>query len=211
MMFDLSVSSILGEAYERLKKRLGFYIALIVVYLLLMVALSLIGEKLGTVGNILMRLVEIYINAGVLKIIIKDINGKEPELFDMFTAQDVYINFLVAGILYGLAVGFGVLLLIIPGIIFAIMWQFYKYAVVDVKLGPVEALRYSGEITKGYRWTVFGIDIVLVLVNIAGALALGIGLLFTIPLTMIAEAVMYRRLKENYEGVIEEDSNLYSA
>ena len=205
-MFDLSVSSILAEAYEYLKRRLGFYIALVVVYMLLGVALYLIGDKLGKFGSILVRLVEIYLNAGVLKIIIKDINGEEPELFDMFTAQDVYINFLIAGILYGLAVGFGVLLFIVPGIIFAIMWQFYKFGVVDKELGPVEALRYSGDLTKGYRWTILGIDIVLILVNLAGALALGIGLLFTIPLTMIAEAVMYKRLRDNMEGVPVEDT-----
>lgn len=205
-MFDLSVSSILAEAYEYLKRKLGFYIALVIVYMLLGVALYLIGDTLGKVGRYLVRLVEIYLNAGVLKIIIKDVNGEEPELFDMFTAQDVYINFLIAGILYGLAVGFGVLLFIVPGIIFAIMWQFYKFGVVDKKLGPVEALRYSGDLTKGYRWTILGIDIVLILVNLAGALALGIGLLFTVPLTMIAEAVMYKRLRDNMEGVPVEDT-----
>ncbi len=205
-MFNLSVSSILAEAYEYLKRKLGFYIALVIVYMLLGVALYLIGDTLGKVGRYLVRLVEIYLNAGVLKIIIKDINGEEPELFDMFTAQDVYINFLIAGILYGLAVGFGVLLFIVPGIIFAIMWQFYKFGVVDKKLGPVEVLRYSGDLTKGYRWTILGIDIVLILVNLAGALALGIGLLFTIPLTMIAEAVMYKRLRDNMEGVPVEDT-----
>lgn len=204
MMSELNISAILGEAYERVKKRMGFYIALVIVYILLLTALSLIGKKFGNIGNIIIRLFEIYINAGVLKIVITEVNDKEPELFDLFTAEDVYLNFLIGSILYGLAVGFGVLLLIIPGIIFAVMWQFYKFAIVEKKMGPVDALRYSGEITKGYRWKIFGFDILLGLINVAGALALLVGLLFTIPLTMIAEGVLYRWLKDNYEGMVEE-------
>ncbi len=209
-MIDLSVGTVLSEAYDYLKRKLGFYISLVIVYVLLMVALSLIGEKVGGLGDIVIWLVEIYVNAGLVKIVINDVDGKNVELFDLFTAQDVYISFLIAGILYGLAVGVGILLLIVPGVIFAVMWQFYKFCVVDKRLGPVDALQYAGELSKGYRWTILGIDIVLGLLNVLGVLAFGVGLLFTIPLTIIAEAVMYKKLRDLSEGVEVNDIN-YSA
>ncbi len=209
-MIDLSIGTLISEAYAYFKRRMVFYISMILVYVLVMVAVYLIGEKLGRLGNILARLVEIYINAGVLKIIINDLNGKEPELFDLFTAGDVYLNFLIASILYGLIVGIGTILLIIPGIILGIMFQFYKYAIVDKKLGIIESLNYSKDLTSGYRWTIFGIDIVLILINVAGALLLVVGLLFTIPLTLITEALMYKKLSSVMEG-IETDDNMHLA
>ena len=209
-MTDLSVGTLIAEAFSYFKRRMVFYISMILVYLLVMIAVYLIGEKMGRFGNILARLVEIYINAGVLKVIINDLNGKEPELFDLFTAGDIYLNFLIASILYGLIVGVGTIFFIIPGIILGVMFQFYKYAIVDKKLGIIESLNYSKELTSGYRWTIFGIDVVLILINVAGVLLLGIGLLFTVPLTFIAEALMYKKLTVPIEG-IETDDNIHLA
>lgn len=200
-MIDLSASSIIKEAYDYFKRRHIFYISMVIVYVLILIAIYLITEKLGTSGKVLFRLIEIYINAGVIKLILKDINGKEPELFDLFTAYDIFINFLVASILYGLLVGFGTLLLIIPGIILGIMFQFYKFAIVDRKMGVIESLNYSKNLTRGYRWTILGIDVVLILINIGGLLAFGIGLLVTVPLTFIAEALVYKKLVSYYEGI----------
>ena len=205
-MIDLSIGTIVNEGYAYFKRRMGFYISMVLVFFIVMVAVYLICEKLGTWGNIIADLIEIYISAGVIKIILDDLNGKEPELADMFTAYDVYINFLIAGILYGLIVAVGTLALIVPGIILAIMFQFYKYAIIDKKLGIIESLNYSKELTRGYKWTIFGIDIVLILINLGGALLLLVGLIFTIPITMIAEAVMYKKLVSNLEGI--ETNNL---
>ena len=205
-MIDLSIGTIVNEGYAYFKRRMGFYISMALVFIIVMVAVYLICEKLGTWGNIIARLIEIYISAGVIKIILDDLNGKEPELADMFTAYDVYINFLIAGILYGLIVAVGTLALIVPGIILAIMFQFYKYAIIDKKLGITESLNYSKELTRGYKWTIFGIDIVLILINLGGALLFLVGLIFTIPITMIAEAIMYKKLVSNLEGI--ETNNL---
>lgn len=200
-MIDLSIGTIINEAYAYLKRRMGFYIGMVLVFIIVMVAVYLIGEQMGKFGNLIARLVEIYISAGVIKIVLDDLNGKEPELADMFTAYDVYLNFLIAGILYGLIVAAGTLLLIVPGIILGIMFQFYKYAIVDKKMGIIDSLNYSKELTRGYRWTIFGIDIILILINIGGVLFFVVGLLFTIPLTMIAEAIVYKKLVSQLEGL----------
>ncbi len=209
-MMDLSINTLLAESHSYFKRRMGFYISMILVYLLVMIAVYLIGKNLGRLGNILAYLVEIYISAGVLKIIINDLNGKEPELFELFTAKDIYLNLLIASILYGLIVGAGTALFVVPGIILGIMFQFYKYAIVDKKLGILESLNYSKELTRGYRWTILGIDIVLTLIDVAGALLFGIGLLFTLPLTLIAEALLYKKLSIPFEGMDIND-NMYLA
>jgi uncharacterized membrane protein len=89
--------------------------------------------------------------------------------------------------------GFG-FLLIVPGIIFFIMFQYYGYFIVDKKMGPVEALKASAALTKGVRWKLFGFGLVIGLLNIGGALLLLLGLFVTIPVSQMAIAHVYRKL-----------------
>jgi len=61
--------------------------------------------------------------------------------------------FLFGLILYTLITLVGTILLIIPGIIWGIKFQFFGYFIVDKGLEPIEALKRSAAITKGVRWS----------------------------------------------------------
>lgn len=73
-------------------------------------------------------------------------------------------------ILFGLACGFGALLLIVPGLM--LLCAFYVAVPVCVieRLGVVESLSRSRALTKGSRWKIFGI---LLLVGVVGAIVGG--------------------------------------
>jgi uncharacterized membrane protein len=88
----------------------------------------------------------------------------------------------------------GFILLIIPGIFFALRLQFTCYLIVDKNLGPVEAVKTSWKITKGNAWNLFFLGILLGLINILGLLCLIVGLFVTVPLTMLATTFVYRKL-----------------
>ena len=88
----------------------------------------------------------------------------------------------------------GFLLLIIPGIIWSIKYSMAMYCLVDKKLGVKESLKMSAELTRGVKWQLFGFWLVLGLINLAGFLALVIGMVITVPLTMLAQAHVYRHL-----------------
>jgi len=67
-------------------------------------------------------------------------------------------------VLAGLAIGIGVILLIVPGVIIAVMlWVAIPAAVVE-RPGIVESLKRSADLTKGYRWHVFGVLLIIVVV-----------------------------------------------
>ncbi|MCE9642753.1 MAG: DUF975 family protein [Candidatus Andersenbacteria bacterium] len=149
---------------------------------------------LGLIGGIIGALISAYIRLGVMKISLKAVDKKELKYDDVWSINTIFWPYLIASILFGVSVALGSILLIVPGIMIAIAWMFYTYLIIDKGLQPVEALKKSAEITKGYRWQLFGFMIVLVLINIAGAIVLGIGLLWTVPTTMIALAHMYRQL-----------------
>lgn len=75
-------------------------------------------------------------------------------------------------ILSGLAIGIGTILLVVPGIIVAVMlWVAIPAAVVE-RPGVIASLQRSAELTKGYRWPVFGILVIIVVVVLAVMLVL---------------------------------------
>jgi glycerophosphoryl diester phosphodiesterase family protein len=76
-----------------------------------------------------------------------------------------------AALLLSLGVVLGTLLLIIPGIMLAIRWFLAMPVCVLERAGPVASLRRSAELTKGHRWGLFGIFVVVLVVNgVIGAL-----------------------------------------
>jgi uncharacterized membrane protein len=103
-------------------------------------------------------------------------------------------KYLGASILYALAFVAGLVLLIVPGIIFALMFMFTTFIVIDRELGPIEAMKESNRITHGHKWTLLGFALMLVLINLLGVLALVVGLLVSIPVSSLAVAHAYRVL-----------------
>lgn len=133
--------------------------------------------------------------AGFLKITLKLSRDQKAEISELFSTGDVLVSYILASICYGLAVFGGMILLIVPGIMFGIMLQMYGYLVVDQKMGPINSLKWSREITRGSRWQLFLFGLMLALFNLAGLLCLIIGLFFTLPASAIAIAYIYDRLE----------------
>lgn len=95
----------------------------------------------------------------------------------------------------------GLILLIVPGIIAMLMFVFTPYLVVERKMWPIEAMKESARITKGHRMNLFVLMLMLLGLNIVGALFLLIGLLVTIPISMLAVAHAYRTLEHKANEV----------
>jgi hypothetical protein len=71
------------------------------------------------------------------------------------------VPLLLLGLLTAVAFAVGLVLLIVPGIILYVMWSVAAPALVDERLGPLEALERSGDLTRGMRWKVFGLILIL--------------------------------------------------
>ena len=80
-------------------------------------------------------------------------------------------------ILMAIAVGLGFMLFIVPGVILYVMWAVASPVLVAERTGVFGAFGRSRELTKGARWKVFGVELVVVLAwwVISGVLG---GLLF---------------------------------
>ena len=125
------------------------------------------------------------------------------------SAMPVIGPLLVAGILGGIAVGIGLLLLIIPGLFLLTIWAVIAPVIVIERTGALAAFGRSTELTKGNRWQVFGVIVVLFLLQfivaaviqaiansaadsfVGYAIADLLPRLLVAPLSAIAAAVLY--------------------
>ncbi len=113
----------------------------------------------------------------------------------MLFLPDGFGAYFWASILVGIGVVLGLIALIVPGIILAIMWHFFGYVIVENPgIGPIDAMRRSAEITRGHRWQLFGLGIALLGLNILGLLLCVVPIIFTYGITAITVAYTYKRL-----------------
>jgi uncharacterized membrane protein len=138
---------------------------------------------------------------GLIRIAIRFCDNEKGGFADLFSCFPLVFKYLFSSILYVLVVFGGMILLIIPGIIWAIKFQFFSYFIVDRGLGPIEALKRSAVITKGVKWDLFVFRLLLMGINLLGVLCLLIGLFATIPMTMVAVAFVYRKLLAQLETI----------
>jgi uncharacterized membrane protein len=149
-------------------------------------------------GRIVLQLISfvvgIVLAMGLIRASLAITEGRTPEVAMLFQT-DGFANYLVASILVTIGVVFGFILLIIPGIILSIMWHFFGYVIVEhPDTTPIEAMRRSAEITRGYRWQLFLLGILLILINLVGLFACVVGLIFTYGITAVTLAYAYKTL-----------------
>lgn len=71
------------------------------------------------------------------------------------------VPLLLLALLTAVAISIGLVLLIVPGVILYVLWSVAAPALVEERLGPLEALGRSRHLTSGARWKVFGLILIL--------------------------------------------------
>lgn len=130
-------------------------------------------------GGFFLYLVGTFMLQGVVvKTAVNSFNGKATLPGEaMETAVRMFLPLLGLGIVAGAGTGLAFMLLIVPGIIVAVMWSVAAPAVVIEKRGVFESLQRSRDMTRGYRWHVFGLMVIYMILSwIIGAAVGGISL-----------------------------------
>lgn len=128
----------------------------------------------------------------------RDKKFKVKEIFKVF---DNYWNAVFANLLVHVIIGFGFVLLVIPGIIFACKLSFVSYLIVDEKMDAVDAIKKSWEMTTGYSLSIFFIGVITIFVFFLGLLALGVGVVISIIWIRVAFASVYYVADYKYKNI----------
>ena len=128
---------------------------------------------------------------GAAFLFLNAVRGRAIEVKDMFLVFEDYLNVVLAGLLKGTIIGIGVVLLLVPGIIFACRLAFVRYLVMDRKMEPVAAVKESWKLTQGHAWDIFLMGLLAVPIAIAGLICFGVGIIPAAMWIRSAFASMY--------------------
>lgn len=172
--------------------------------------------------QVLLNLFSFFLTIGATRITLDVVDGKAIHPNQLFGGGPLFLRALGASILFGLALMLCLLPLellarsmsletreaVSPGEMLALTaalclglgaivhlslrFGFHLFAIVDRGMGPIESLRYSAHITRGQRLTLLLLSVVMVLLVFAGLLCFLVGVVFTLPVAMLAWVVAYR-------------------
>lgn len=194
--------------WNTLKKNFWFFLGLLSVVLGVDLLLGIITSSftenapvaLVIAASIISIILNLLLSMGIIKITLKFCDQEPANYRDLISSYRLLLNYLIGSVIYGVVVAVGLILLVVPGIYFAVKYQFYEYLIIDKGLGPVEAIKRSGVLTKGVRWNLVLFWLMLIGINILGMIALGIGLVASVPISWLANAYVYRRLQLQAEN-----------
>lgn len=205
--YRLDVFGALGEGWSMFWQAPGKYVGYTLLLLALLLPMQLPSRfgsldpdlEAGTafffmVLSLTASLLSIPLYAGFYVAAFRQLTYRQPAFGDFFRGFGYLAPLLLAALLTGLIVFAGTLLLLLPGIYFGVAYTFAPMLVVDARLGAWQALETSRKTVTRHWFTVSGLLVVLGFVNIVGVLALGIGMLVSLPVSYCAIAAAYRQV-----------------
>src|SRR3989344_5400904 len=153
------------------------------------------GTALGLLASLVLVAATAVLGIGATRITLRLAQGHAAQYADPLPPMRLLWPYIAASLLAGLAVVGGLILLILPGIWVAVRLSMVRFEVID-GAGIRESLNKSWALTEGHFWRLFLFMLALILLNILGAALLMVGLLISIPVTMLAYAHVYQKLKK---------------
>ena len=177
--------------------------------------------------NVILSLFDAFFTVAFYQVVFKQIDEEgEPQFPDFVPNLMKALNFLLVKLIIGIILVFLIgiisavyfmnspqidttevlspellpifLLIAIPVTYFTIRLCFVVCFIVDQDSGASESISQSWTLTKNHFWLIFVLFLIILGLNILGAMALFIGLLFTVPFSSVILIITYRQMVNSY-------------
>lgn len=209
--YDFSIGALLSEAWQLTKGTKGTIIGgFLIFYVAIFIASFVIGALLGiftmfsenlaliiigqVITTILASAVSYPFIAGLNMIGIRRAAGQPFSFNEIFSHFGRTVPLLIVAVLMMLLIYLGFFLLVLPGLYLAVAYMLAIPLVVERGLSPWQALEASRKAITQHWFKVFGLFLLLGLIVAISAIPLGIGLIWTVPLFVVAMGVLYRTI-----------------
>jgi len=187
--YTVNVGNWIRQGWKYFTQYTGGFLGFTALYIFAMILPQLV-PGIGTV--IVLTLLAQPLSVGFLNVSFKIDQGKTPNFGDFFKGFNHFLPLVLFGIVGGLLMTVGYFLLIIPGIYFTVSYTFANVLIIDRRIQFFQAMEFSRK-KVGKKWFgIFWLLIMLFAINFLGVLALGVGVLFTIPISACTLAAAYK-------------------
>lgn len=199
--YSTFIKELLGIFRKYYSLIIGLIIFLMIVFFMQIMLIDMTaGTEAEIPVNVILYFISALIQLGLYRIAYNLTHGIKADFSMMLFTGGYLFNFIIASLMYYLASIAGFFLLIIPGIIIAVGFMFYPFLIIDRNMMPLRALRESWKMARNNLWQLFVMWFVLYFINVMGVLLFYIGVMITLPFTTIAQALMYKQLKGEFNG-----------
>lgn len=209
--YEFSISAVLGEAWQKTAGAKGTFWLAFLIYLAISIGISIVMQLVMTavmmniegegvivaltiVEQVVMSLILTPVAVGILILGIRRSADASLQAGSIMGYYSHMWRLFLTMILIYVMVFIGLLLLVLPGIYLAVAYYMAMPLVVEKGLSPWQAMEVSRK-TISKRWfTMFFFGIVVSLIIFISMLPVFIGLIWTLPMAMIAYGIVYRNM-----------------
>jgi hypothetical protein len=217
-------AGVIQEAFDLYKRH---FTHLFLIAFLVYVAIAVLQALLSAIGGIVglliipLSIIGLFLVQAALVEAVSDIRDGRADMtigetFNRGASRIAPVA--VAGILAGIAIGIGLFLLIIPGLVLLTWWSVIVPVIVLEGRGALDSFGRSRELVRGHDFRVFGVIVLEILVLIVVGIVLGLVLAalptgiqsfisnivsgsLTGPFSALITTLLFFRLKEAKEGL----------
>ena len=203
---QLDVGSSISYGWKKFTENVGPFIILMLAVLVIGFVLNVVRNIivpadetglgmliLGLFLSIVIYIITMIVQAGVYRAGLGVTKGVTPSVSQLTETENI-ATYILTSILVGLGTFIGLVLCIVPGIIFFIFAAYAPIIAIDKGLDPIESIKQSFSYVKENFGQVFLILLVAHIVYIIGVCLCGIGILVTAPVALVAIIYSYRAL-----------------
>lgn len=195
-----SLTEALQQGWRATSHYLGFYVTLVLLIVLFNLIPSVVDGIFTdanwfspVVRGIFIILIAL-VSLGMVRTTLQSVDRKEPSLPELFKAH-LFGRYVITAILYLIVFVGGLVLFIAPGIYWGLRYQFATYLVAEDHYTVAQAFEESARMVEGHEWDLFAYWLVMFLLNLVGLLFFGLGIVITLPITLVGYSYIYKQLR----------------
>ncbi|WP_035987939.1 hypothetical protein [Leptolyngbya sp. KIOST-1] len=198
--YDVKIGDYFNRGWEIFKQKAPLFILFTLLLFVIQVIISALPYPLGSrsdepvpggILNFAFNVVTPALTAGYYFVAFQLARGRDAVFGDFFQGFNKFLPIFLTALISGILTAIGFVLLVLPGIYLAVAYLFAQPLVIDKSADFWQAMETSRKLITKKWFSFFGLLLLILLLNMAGAIVVGIGLLVTVPLSVCIIAAAY--------------------
>ena len=194
---DFRIGNVINQTLSILSNNLLVFLAVTLVAYLPALLLTEVAAKdpqdigaslfAALLGVLLMVVFSMLSQAVIVHAAFQNMRGRPVQIADAINvAMQRFFPILGVALLTAVLAGLGMLAFLVPGFILLIMWFVAIPACVVEQRGSWASMRRSAELTKGHRWKIFGMLILMLIISMVVTSLIAVIIAFGGPILVFA-------------------------